>query len=561
MRTRLAVIVFSALLLAGCRQEHPAHVVTASLIFVGGHILTLTDQDEKEPATAVAITGGRITQVGDDQDALAHKGPQTQVIDLQGATLMPGFIDSHCHLYGMGTALVQLDLVGTRSAAAVAALVDSAARGAPPGAWLQGRGWDQNDWPLQAYPDAKLLDQVSGGHPVLLRRIDGHAAWVNGTALAEAGITAATADPAGGEILRDPAGHPTGILIDNAVDLVNRILPEPDRAEKIHRIDLALDHCVRYGLTGVHEAGLDWERLDIYRELDAAGRLPLRIYGMFDDQPDVLARAQAAGPFFAPDGMITVRAVKLYADGALGSRGALLLADYADQPGTRGLAVTPREHLARVAHDLGNAGFQICTHAIGDGANRMMLDIYAEALGKLGGKDHRWRIEHAQILDPLDIPRFGALGVIAAMQPTHCTSDMDWAPERLGPDRLDGAYAWKSLLDSGAHLCFGTDFPIEAVDPLAGLYSARTRAHQDGTPAGGWLPGQRLDGRTAVELYTAGSAFAAFQENELGRIKPGYRADFTILDGDPSTCGNMELLGLKVLYTVVDGKIVYAGPI
>ncbi len=558
MRTRFYLpLLLALLMLAGCHQDHPSPTVSASLIFLGGHILTLTARDAESPATAVVVQNGRISFVGSDQEARQQKGPQTQVINLRGATLMPGFIDSHCHLYGLGTSLVQINLVGTESANAVAALVDSAATGAPAGSWLQGRGWDQNDWSDQKYPDRSLLDEVSGQHPVLLRRIDGHAAWANSAALDLAHINAETPSPTGGEIVKDAHGRPTGILIDNAVDMVISIIPTPDRDEQIRRLNLAMAHCLRLGLTGVHEAGLDWERLDIYQELDAAGALPLRIYGMFDDQPEVLAQALTRGPFFSADGLITVRAVKLYADGALGSRGALLLADYTDQPGTRGWPVTSREHLEQVARDLGGAGFQICTHAIGDGANRMMLDIYASALADLGGQDHRWRLEHAQILDPTDIPRFAQLGIIAAMQPTHCTSDMDWAPARLGPDRLAGAYAWKSLLDQGTRLCFGTDFPIEQVDPLLGLYAARTRMHPDGTPPGGWFPQQCLDGRTAVELYTAGSAYAAFEENELGRVEKGFLADFTVLDGDPSTCSDKDLLGLQVLYTVVDGRVVF----
>lgn len=556
---RLRFLLFTLLLaLAGCQENSANGPVTASLIFLGGRILTLTERDADSPATAVVATGGRITFIGDDTGAQKLQGPDTRVIDLGGATLLPGFVDSHCHLYGLGTSLAQIDAVGTPSAAAVAALVEAAAQVSSDDlSWLEGRGWDQNDWAEQVYPDRALLDSVSGNHPVLLRRIDGHAAWVNSKALAAAGITAETADPAGGEIVRDATGRPTGILIDNAVDLLRSVIPEPPRDEQIRRIELALDHCARFGLTGVHEAGLDQERLDIYRELNAAGKLTLRVYGMFDDMPAVLARARTEGPFTSPDGMITARAIKLYADGALGSRGALLLADYTDQPESRGLAVTPREHLLEVSRELGEAGFQICTHAIGDGANRMMLDIYAEVLPELGGADRRWRIEHAQILDPVDIPRFAELGVIAAMQPTHCTSDMDWVPQRLGADRQAGAYAWRSLLDSGAHLCFGTDFPIERVDPLLGLYAARTRQHPDGTPAGGWRPEQRLDGRTAVELYTAGSAYAAFLENESGRIETGYRADFTVMDGDPSTCGDKELQGLQVLYTVVGGRVVF----
>ncbi len=558
MRLRVLLLLFALLAVAGCRREHSGAVASASLIFLGGHILTLTERDASAPATAVAVAGGRVVFVGDDAGARDLAEPETRVIDLAGATLLPGFTDSHCHLYGLGAALAQIDCVGTVDAEAVAALVDSAARAAPSGAWLQGRGWDQNDWKVKEYPHRTLLDRVSGDHPVLLRRIDGHAAWANSKALRLAGITADTPDPDGGQIVRDAGGKPTGILIDNAADLVLDIVPEPDRAEKTRRIERAIRHCQERGLTGVHEAGIDFERLDIYRELDADGRLGLRIYGMFDDKPAVLEKALAEGPFISADGMVTARAVKLYADGALGSRGAMLLADYADKPGWRGLPVTPRAHLEEVARTMGAAGFQICTHAIGDGANRMVLDIYSKALGALGFEDRRWRIEHAQILSPQDIPRFAKLGVIAAMQPTHCTSDMDWVPDRIGQERARGAYAWKSLLDSGARLCFGTDFPIERVDPLLGLYAARTRMHPDGSPPGGWHPEQRIDGRTAVELYTAGSAYAAFQEDALGRVAPGYLADFTVLDGDPSTCGDTDVLDLKVLYTVVDGKIVYA---
>jgi hypothetical protein len=257
--------------------------------------------------------------------------------------------------------------------------------------------------------------------------------------------------------------------------------------------------------------------------------------------------------------MLEVRAVKLYADGALGSRGALLLADYSDDPGHRGLLVTPVDHLREVMRRARAAGLQVCTHAIGSGANRLVLDLYAEILGPDVASDHRWRIEHAQIVHPDDLPRFAALGVVAAMQPLHCTSDMDWVEARLGPDRLDGAYAWHTLVELGTHVCFGTDFPVETVDPLAGLYAARTRMHPDGTPAGGWRAQECVDARTALELYTAGSAYAAFREGELGRVRPGYRADLTVLTDDPSSVPAAELAQLEVVLTIVDGRIVYDG--
>ncbi|PIE76849.1 hypothetical protein CSA17_00065 [bacterium DOLJORAL78_65_58] len=301
---------------------------------------------------------------------------------------------------------------------------------------MQGRGWDQNDWPVQEYPTRALLDVVVGTRPVLIRRIDGHAALASSQALALAGITADTPDPDGGQILRDKAGRPTGLLIDNAVDLVLAIIPQPDADEVARRVRLAIDHCHRYGITGVHEAGVSWERVGYYQSLAQAGKLDLRIYAMLDDVPATLDAAFAQGPIFTPDDIFTARAVKIYADGALGSRGARLLADYTDQPGHRGLLVTDPAHLREVSRRARDKGFQVGAHAIGDAANRLLLNIFSE-LNKEDGsvRDPRWRIEHSQILHPEDIPRFAREGVIAAMQPVHCTSDMDWAEQRLGAGR------------------------------------------------------------------------------------------------------------------------------
>lgn len=548
------VVLISLVVLAGCKDP-----VEPGLVLYGGRVITL-DSSEPAGATAVLMRNGRIEIVGQDAEVLAAARPDDHRDDLDGAVVVPGFGDSHCHLYGLGKALVQIDLVGTVSAAACADLVAAAAAEATPGAWLEGRGWDQNDWSEAVYPDRSLLDAVGGGRPCYLRRVDGHAAWVNSAALAAAGITADTPDPAGGLILRDDHGEPTGILVDNAVDLMGDVVPEPTREERRRRVHLAVEHCLAHGITAVHDAGISWETLGLYRKMAAAGELKLRYYGMLNDEPETIDSGLAAGPLYEAGGLLTVRAVKLYADGALGSRGALLLEDYTDEPGRRGLPVTAHAHLDSVARRAAAAGFQVCTHAIGDAANRLVLDIYEEIFLDLGSADRRWRVEHAQILDPADLPRFGELGVIAAMQPVHCTSDMDWAHERLGHERLAGAYAWRSLLDSGAHICSGTDFPVERVSALAGLYASRTRTHADGTPLGGWHPEEKLDGRTALELYTAGSAYAAFAEDEVGRITPGYRADLTVLDGDPVSCEPAELLNMKVIMTVVDGIIRYEGP-
>lgn len=552
-----ALAAFVALLVSAAIASEDAmtQLDRADLILHGGRVLTMLEVEPVPAPTAVAVGGGRILFVGDEAGAKALAAPAARVIDVQGGTIIPGFIDSHAHLYGLGKALAEIDLRGTATAEEAARRVAQAAAANPGRGWLEGRGWDQNDWPVKEYPHREMLDRAAGKRPVLLRRVDGHAAWASTAALALAGVTAATPDPAGGSILRDARGEPTGVLIDNAVSLVTSAIPAPDEPEVRRRLRLAAEHCLRLGVTSVHDAGVSWERAQLMKELAAAGELGVRVHAMYDDEAATLAAALQAGPWTSDDGMLSLRAVKLYADGALGSRGALLLGDYSDQPGHRGLAVTDPGHLRWVMRTLGGAGFQVCTHAIGDGGNRLVLDLYEEVLGELKPIDARWRVEHAQILDPADIPRFAKLGVIAAMQPVHCTSDMDWADERLGEDRLQGAYAWQSLLKTGARLCYGTDFPVEKVEPLEGLYAARTRTHADGTPIGGWRPEEAVDARTALWLYTAGGAWAAFAEDELGVVAPGYRADLVVLDGDPVACEAKELLGMKVTVTVVGGRL------
>jgi len=532
---------------------------SADLILHGGRVLTMLEPEPLTASTALACRDGRIIWVGDDQSTLALKGEHTEVHDLQGAVAIPGLVDSHAHLYGLGQSLAQIKLAGTANVEDCLDRVMSAAGETPTG-WLQGRGWDQNDWPVIAWPTKEQLDQAVPGRPVMLRRIDGHAAWVSSEALRLAGITAQTADPDGGAILRDAHGEPTGILVDNAVDLIRAVIPAPDAAEIRRRVDLAVDHCLSLGLVGVHEAGTPWSRVELYRSMHENHELPLRLSCMLDDQPATLEAGFAAGPFVTGDHLLQVRAVKLYADGALGSRGALLLDDYSDRPGLRGLQVTTTAHLEDVCRRAAAGGFQVGTHAIGDGANRLMLDIYEKVLGP-DLAEARWRIEHAQILTASDLVRFGDLGVIAAMQPTHCTSDMDWADERLGEERLTGAYAWRSLLDTGAVLCFGTDFPIEKVEPLDGLFSARTRQHADLSPAGGWQSQECLDGRTALRLYTLGSAHAAFLEDETGVLAPGRLADVTVLTGDPTTGNPALLLEMKAVMTVVHGEVRWRGEV
>lgn len=530
----------------------------ADLILHGGSILTMLEPELSPAPSALACREGRIIYVGDDASALSLRDDGTRIVDLRGAVAVPGLFDSHVHLYGLGKALAEIDLTETRSAAECVQRVMVAARDTRE-LWLVGRGWDQNLWPEQAWPVRELLDEALPGRPVLLRRVDGHAAWASSEALRLAGITAATNDPPGGAILRDGRGEPTGVVIDRAVELIAALVPEPSNAEVRRRVRLAIDHCLSLGLTAVQEAGTAWDLLDLYRELATNGQLDLRLVCYLDDDPATLAAGLAHGPFATTDLMLHVPGIKLYADGALGSRGALLLQDYNDEPGNSGLQLSTTEHLRQVCEQAAATGFQVATHAIGDAANRLVLDIYEAVLGERLPAA-RWRIEHAQIIDPADLPRFGRLGVIASMQPIHCTSDMDWALSRLGPERLAGAYAWKTLLASGAVVCFGTDCPVEPADPRLGLHAALTRQRRDGTPAGGWRAHECLDGRTALRAYTATSARAAFLEEQLGVLAPGRLADITVLSGDPTAVAPAQILALRPLYTIVHGTIRWQAP-
>ncbi len=559
MLTLLALLAAAPTLAFAAVAPTGTPAAAANLVLVGGRVLTLLEPEPQPAPTAIGVRGDRIVFVGDDAQArLLAAQTGARVLELDGAVVVPGLCDGHAHLYGLGKALDTIDLVGAPSLEAAVARVVEAARAVPGDGWLEGRGWDQNRWPGREFPDRRSLDAVTPQRPVMLRRVDGHAAWVNGAALARAGITAATPDPAGGRIVRDAAGEPTGILVDNAVDLVAGVVPAPTPAERERRVRLAVAHCLERGLTGLHDAGADAATVAVCEKLAAAGELGLRLQVMLADDPATLDPWLARGPWTSPDGMLAVRAVKLYADGALGSRGALLLRDYDDDPGNRGLAVTSVASLEETARRAGRAGFQVCTHAIGDAANREVLDLYARLAVELDLRDARWRIEHAQLLDPADLPRFARLGVIASMQPVHCTSDLDWVSTRVGEERARGAYAWRALLDSGARLCWGTDAPVEAVDPLPGLYAARTRTRADGTPVGGWRPEQTVSPREALVLYTAGPAWAAFREHELGVLAPGYLADLTVLSGDPLAASSAALLCLRPLLTIVAGRVRWA---
>lgn len=545
-------------------------------ILVGG--VVLTGEDEAPRAEALAVKDGRIVAVGPRSRLEALAGPDTRLEDLHGQVVVPGLVDAHGHVLGLGFSLRRVDLRGVATYAELIRIAADRAAEQEQGSWVLGRGWDQSLWEGREFPHHRALSAAVPQHPVLLDRVDGHAALANEAALRLAGINIDTPDPPGGRILRDAAGKPTGVLIDNAIGLVEAQVTPPSRAEQLAALDLAVHHLAAQGLTGIHDAGVGynptlglddredpgWGMVDLYRELLAAGRLPIRVYVMLggngaDPGPDAyFGRPPVLGE---GDGMITVRAIKVGVDGALGSRGAALMEPYSDQPGSRGLIMRDQESLNRLMSRAFADGWQVAVHAIGDRANRMVLDAVAEARRENPDVlDPRPRIEHAQVLHPADIPRFAALGVIASVQPTHATSDQRWAAIRLGEERLQGAYAYASLAAAGAVLACGSDFPVEKADPLAGLQAAVARTDARGRPEGGWRLDEALTPAAALACFTRGAAYAGFMEDETGRLAVGMRADFTVLDGDPLTVPAGTLAAINVMRTVVGGRTVYQAP-
>ncbi|HEY1069984.1 MAG TPA: amidohydrolase [Thermomonas sp.] len=503
---------------------------------------------------------GKVLALGDARTLLANHPGATR-LDVGNATVVPGLIDAHGHMSGLGWGMLTADLVGTTSKAGILARLRDKARTLKPGEWLIGRGWDQNDWPEQAFPTAADLDAAFPDRPVWLSRVDGHAGWANSAAMrAVARDLSGDWQPDGGSIRRDATGKPTGIFVDNAMALVESARPAADEATAEQALVLGMREAVAHGLTGVHDAGIPLEELQRYQRLADRGQVPLRIYAMADGNSAALESLCAHGLYRHPSGRLQMRAVKLYADGALGSRGAALLSDYSDDHGNRGLLVMSPEELAAAADKAHRCGVQVATHAIGDRGNRIALDTYAKALGADVAGDHRWRIEHAQILAPEDLPRLAAMHVIASMQPTHATSDMPWAEQRVGARRIVGAYAWRQLRDAGTHLALGSDFPVESVDPRLGLYAAVTRSDARGLPAGGWYPDEKLTAFEALRGFTLEAAYAGFAENEVGSLAPGKRADFVVLAEDPLAVPEAALRTLTVRATYVDGKPVYEAP-
>jgi len=520
-----------------------------------GAIVAAGPQQTPQHDWAVLVHDGKIMATAPAAD-LRRDHPNAELVDAGNTTILPGLTDAHGHLYGLGLAIDIVDLVGTTTYDEAIARVKARVATLAPGDWARGRGWDQNRWPDKQFPTAAPLDAAIPDHPVWLKRVDGHAGVANTAALRAAGITRDTKDPEGGRIIRDASGNPTGVFVDAAQALIESKIPEPSFALRKQRVLAAANRIAENGLTEMHDAGADGDTIRAVKELVDEGKFPIRMYTMLTDDDALLGAWLAKGPMIDHGGRFTVRSIKLYADGALGSRGALLLAPYSDDPTNTGLEVTKPAHMVDVATRARERGFQVCTHAIGDRGVRNVIESYEAAGVK---PENRFRIEHFQVVAPEDFARTVRDGIIASMQPTHATSDMPWAETRIGPERIKGAYAWRTVLNDGGRLALGSDFPVESVNPFFGIYSAVTRQDQQGNPPGGWYPEQKLTLAEAIRGFTLDAAYAAFEEQSRGTIEPGKLADFTIVEGDFYTTPQNDLFKTKVRYTVVGGNVVYSG--
>ncbi len=527
----------------------------ADLVIWGGPIYTAVEARPK--VEAVAVSHGRIAFAGTHAGAQALVGPKTKVIDLAGSALFPGFTDGHAHLREIGERELTLNLEGSKSAAEAAQRLKAYIAANHPKGFVYGRGWIETGWPEGRFLDKTDIDAIAPDTPVILQRADGHAMTVNSAALRAAHIDGTTAAPAGGQILKGPDGKPTGMLVDNAMGLVRPLMGSPTRDQRLAQFKAGFRVETAYGWTGVHYMSVSWADVPLMEEMDRQGLATLRVYDMVD--------AAEAGPLFAsgpratPDGRITTRAIKLYMDGALGSRGAALFEDYSDAPGLKGTFITDPKVMAGYMAKALAKGIQVSTHAIGDRGNATTLDLYEQAFkaNPAAGKAARWRIEHAQILRPADIPRFKADSVIASMQPSHAIGDFHFAPARLGKDRLKGAYAWKSLLKTGAVVVGGSDAPVERGAPLIEFYAAVARKDLQGFSNADWHPEEKLSRAEALKLFTSSAAYARFAEKDLGAIAVGKRADFSGFSVDLMTAPEAEIPKGHAVLTVVDGQVVY----
>jgi len=519
---------------------------------VAGYTSTSTGTQE---FSVLLISGdGRVVATGDA--SLLNEHPDAIRIDGKGQTVLPGLVDGHAHLYNYGFLAISLNLTGSPSLSVALRAIAEYAETTPPSSWIQGRGWNQVLWPVQEYPTAADIDAVVADKPVWLERIDGHAGWANSRAMEIAGIDDDTPDPTGGKILRDENGQATGVFIDMAMGLVGERIPTPDKDEIRAVYRMASQNLLPYGMTGVHDAGVSIKEAEVLISMADDSELGLRVYAMLSDAGVNLDRMEKPLKGYADD-MLDIAAVKLYADGALGSRGAAMIEPYSDDPENHGLPFYTLDELTGFTDKANYMGFQVAIHAIGDRGNRLALDAF-EAAQRGKPSRLRNRIEHAQIIALEDIPRFAELGIIAAVQATHATSDMNMAEDRIGPDRIKGGYAWRRLLDSGAVLANGSDFPVELANPWHGLYAAVTRQNRAGEPKGGWYADQALTRAEALHSFTLANAYAAHQEDRLGSLEAGKWADFIIIDRNYFEVPASEIDDIQVLETWVAGKKVYA---
>ncbi|WP_312512794.1 amidohydrolase [Massilia sp.] len=519
---------------------------------------TLNAKGDLVQFSAIAFDDkGRIIAVGASADVI--KGaPNAKRIDLKGRTLLPGLIDAHGHVFGLGQQLTQLDLFHSTSLQGALKSIGDYAKANSDHAWIRGRGWNQENWKLGRFPTAKELDAVVSDRPVWLDRVDSHAGWANSRALALAGITRSTPDPAGGKIVRDANGDATGVLVDAAQELMTKVLPQQTEAEGRVILNHALAEMARVGITSVHDAGVDVAQDKIYRAYADGGKLTARVYGMIAGTDQDFDQLSSKGPLKDyGNGMYALRAVKLYSDGALGSRGAALIKPYSDDPHSHGLLFHKSADMDKMMAKAMRKGYQVNVHAIGDAGNKQILDLYQKEVKATGTAGQRHRIEHAQVVQPTDIPRFKTLDIIPSMQPTHATSDKNMAETRVGPERIKGAYAWRSFLHQGSRIACGSDFPVESPNPFFGLHAAVTRQDAQGQPVAGWYANQAMSLKEAFRCFTLDAAYAGHQETTLGSLEPGKQADFIVIDQDLFRMPTYDIHKTGVLETWVAGKQVF----
>ncbi len=547
---RLTSLVVLTLIFTGCSAPPEAETAGTLITNVRGYTPTstgITEFSELHIRDAVVIATGN--------GELAERGEYALQIDGNGQTLLPGLIDAHGHVSSLGRAVEQIDLVGSASLDDALGRIKRFAEANPDVPWLLGRGWNQVLWSDSTFPDRADLDQIVSDRPVYLGRIDGHAAWANSLALERAGITAATLDPEGGRLLRDSEGQPTGILIDAAMDSVNEAIPAPTEKDIRRYYLTAIKRLASLGVTGTHDAGVNIREIEVLREMDEQGELSIRLYSMLSGAGEVLDFLQTP-QIDSGSELLAIRSVKIYSDGALGSRGAALIEPYTDEPSQSGLVFDDVETLSRHIEKANRMGFQANVHAIGDFANRLVLDAFERARKSTTG-DFRNRVEHAQVIHKDDFERYATMGIIASVQPTHATSDKNMAQDRLGPERIKGAYAWRTMLDSSIRIAGGSDYPVEPANPMFGLHAAVTRQDRGDLPVGGWYVEQALTREEALRAFTVDAAYAAHQEDRLGRLQSGYQADFILIDKDYFEVPASDIWKLKVQETWVAGQQVY----